>query len=261
MITYFYIFIFLFDCNVVYPIAIQGIKNLSKMYLKKENIFLPPKPFYALRNVSLDFEYHITAVVGPSGSGKSTLAKVLSGKQESSFGTIMTSSDRNLQTSSSYIDPHFYMKYNNNDNIDMIINKFYKSFSLNSQSELLLNEVMKIINIPLNIPAQNLLESQRKLFEIYMGIYQTQLNGYCIPLLILDEYLDKDMPKVRYKIRDILQQLCQHPNILLQVIIITHSYGVMKDIAEHVIILKRGDVFAVGNPNKIVLPAQLEMLE
>lgn len=106
----------------------------------------------------------------------------------------------------------------------------------------------------------NLLESQRKIFEIYYKLVHIQTPCDC-PLLVLDEYLDKDLPSIKNKLVKVLRQLCEHPDINLTVLVITHSRSVMNQFSDHVIALNNAYVFSEGKPDKIVLPAQLCMID
>eukprot|EP01041_Mallomonas_annulata_P004329 gene4329-8617_t len=231
-----------------------GVNNLSKSFIKRENWLKPPTTFWALRNVSLKFEHKITAFVGPSGSGKSTLAKIIAGREDATEGTIIPNQNKTtLQSSCGYLDPLFYMQYDLSRTANQIL------IPTSDENKLMLHHVMEILQIPLTLPITSLLESQRRSFEILLAI--SQIPNPNPPILILDEYLDKDLSVVRTRINKILHELCNHPEINLQVFLITHSRSVMREVADHTVVLKKGDVFAVGHPQKITLPAQLLMLD
>ena len=61
-----------------------SIKNLTKIYGKKENTFT------AIENISLEVEDNASiAIIGKSGSGKSTLMHIMSGLDHPSDGTVI----------------------------------------------------------------------------------------------------------------------------------------------------------------------------
>ena len=116
---------------------------------------------------------------------------------------------------------------------------------------------MYLLHIPLSEYVENLLESQRKSFEILLSIFSKRNDNNVPSFLVLDEYLDKDIPVVRDKVHKNLLIMCNHPDLLLQVIIITHSKSTCLCCSDKAIVLHNGKVFDSGEPKKVSVPQQL----
>jgi hypothetical protein len=106
-----------------------------------------------------------------------------------------------------------------------------------------------------------LLESERRGFGVMLALQC--IVGRCLatvititkgpatknvgPLIVLDEYIDKDLTPVRARLRRLLSALNADPRVQLQVIVVTHSRNVM-DEADYVIALKVAASFP-GDPH------------
>mmetsp|Transcript_15319 Transcript_15319/g.20993 ORF Transcript_15319/g.20993 Transcript_15319/m.20993 type:complete len:121 (+) Transcript_15319:474-836(+) len=116
---------------------------------------------------------------------------------------------------------------------------------------------MNHLQIPLTEYIENLLESQRKSFEILLCIFRQRIDNDIPSFLVLDEYLDKDIPVVRDKIYKNLLILCMHSDLQLQVIVITHSKSTCLNCSDKAIVLHNGKVFDSGEPKKVTVPKQM----
>jgi len=275
--------ILLFLKAVTGTINVIGVRNLSKVVRKQDFWMSSAKNYSAINNLNFNFSESISSFVGPSGSGKSTLAKIISGREGVSSGSVLTRDSNSL--SCSYLDALFNMRYDANKSVKDVFSNFkFDVLGKNKESDLdeVLNEIIliltEIVKIPQNEIIRRLLESERKKFEILLGFfmilvaYKTNLvkssnsvldlgSGNNIntpkrnidlslrPVIIFDEYFDKETYQIRKSIKYILDALCSHPLIQLQVIIITHSYGVMKDMSDDVIVLNNGRLY--GNSKTI----------
>ena len=241
-----------FECHVV-----TGVKALSKTFVSKR-WFQSPKVVYALREVTVDFAEGITALCGSSGSGKSTLAKVIHGQypKEDYQGSVSVVDEAILKIPTMYLDPFFYLTYDTSKTVGQYL-------KIHDAQSVIYKEVYSLFDIPLESVISNLFESQRKFFEVLllfsrMGGLETDDSG----LLILDEYLDKDMSSVRSVFFSKIRQLCMMENIKFQVIIVTHSNAVCCS-CDRVVALKNGIVYSDGAPEKIMkfLPAEFVLLK
>ena len=165
----------------------------------------------------------------------------------------------------------FCQSYDQNLTVDQLFyrlyNKYSKEYELNSSY----NDLMTIIQLPLNEKVSSLLESQRKIFELFYAIIQSEINQLLATnyntstmksyIAILDEYLDKDVASVRSNFYRIIKILSNHPKFQLQVIIITHSKAIFSNYCDRVIVLKDGNKYFEGNPKNASLPIQLQMLD
>lgn len=258
-----YLLIELMMLGLTFSKFVVEISNLSKSYFKRPHFFSSQILYRALSDINFKIDKPITSFVGTSGSGKSTLGKILCGIESPTVGTIKLNTTERV-TSSAYLHPHLYLDYNANLSPDELL----RPFLVKKDSCPYICALDRILWCPAYIDTSisNLLETQRKSFEIYLKlaqvrvVSQTTTNSVC-PLLILDEYLDKDLPSIKIKLLKLLRQLCEHPDINLKVIIITHSRSVMLQFSDYVLALNNGYIFSEGKPNSIVLPAQLSMIE
>lgn len=264
---------------------IVGTHNLSKIYRKNSikgkgwglniNFFNNDSDknknqdtFYALNNISLTLDDGaVYSIVGPSGSGKSTLAKCLVGKEKYDYGEIHNNGKIIV---SAYLDHLFSQTYDESLTINQsfqLLNKYSKDYENISSYK----DLMSIIELPLNEQISNLLESQRKIFELFYAILQSEIaqltaisnnkNSINSYIVILDEYIDKDVASVRSNFFRVLKLLSNHSKFQLQVIIITHSKAVFHNFSDKVIVLNNGKLYFQGNPKNAFLPNQLQMLD
>jgi ABC-type sugar transport system ATPase subunit len=234
---------------------------------------------FALRNVTIDLQppRGITTLVGTSTSGKSTLAKCLLGVYKTRPGEILISNFTPFGASSSsidlfctgYLDHLFRQSYDSSRRVDQL---------LPLSSSTWLNVAIEMAKVPPTETVNNLLETQKKFFEVLLVLSRNQRKDDrydAFPpkdptpmLLVLDEYLDKDTPNVRRNFHRALKTLCSLSHISLQVILVTHSKGVMESFSDKVIVLQRGRVFGEifkhatreadqGSKTDFFLPVQL----
>lgn len=273
--------------------SILGTRNLQLSFTKPR--FFPwqsDERVYALRNVTADFAPpgEITTFIGPSKSGKSTLAKCLLGRYPSMSGEIVLStsspppptpapsstSDKPSSINNSiccggYLDHLFCLTYDPSKRVDQLLPlppppPDTTTVDTTGRNTWWLRDAIEATQIPTTEKVQNLLETQKKIFEVLLVLYtkscQTDFDssgGNLLPmLLVLDEYMDKDTPSVRKNFHRALKSLLSLPRISLQIIIITHSRGVLLECSDRVIVLQNGMVFYQGNDaGKVLLPMQL----
>jgi hypothetical protein len=114
----------------------------------------------------------------------------------------------------------------------------------------------------------SLLETQRRCFDVALSFHRLASSTststspaptpFAVPILVLDEYLDKDVPSVRRKFIMALNALSADNG--LQVFVVTHSRGVWLDISEYTLVMNHGRLYYHGLPTKAQLPAQLIMI-
>ena len=218
--------------------SIIGIKNVSKFY-NRQSIFNfgSSQPLItAFRNVTFDLNA-FTTIIGSSGSGKSTFAKCVGGLDLFSFGELLFDDNNSKHSwrNSAYLGLQYRSKYNEQS----LCKNYIKSFSY-PPANIALDFARIVFDIPslLDKRPDSLLESQRHLFNIYLGlqnacenhIYQleklvlssnerttanssinesTDDSSSMSTILILDEYLDKLSLKVRHNVINKLKQYIQ----------------------------------------------------
>lgn len=247
----------------------SGVSALSKIYPPRSVSSLwswttLKKPdataFSALQDITVNFSSNaIVSFVGPSGSGKSTLAKVISGREGFTSGVVLHGSDATsfspddpLPYEAAYLDHLFSLTYSSSSAASKLIPVSSIWMTLYLQQ-----------GIDPTTPVQQLLESQRKVFEILLSLHRSSRNDHNQEhLLVLDEYLDKDVPSVRKKVIEFLELLTTKSlgNVKAQVVIITHSKGVMETCSQFTVVLSKGRLYSTGHPSKVMIPAQMTWL-
>ena len=187
------------------------------------------------------------------------------GKETHDFGEI-SFNPSNSSIIGAYLDHLFCNTYDQNLTIEQLFHRLYSKYSKKFEVNSSYNELMAIMRLP-NEKISNLLESQRKIFELFYAMLQAEMNhlnntsiikSY---IVVLDEYLDKDVASVRSNFYRIIKMLSNHPKFQLQVIIITHSKAVFNNYCDRVIVLKDGNKYFEGNPKSATLPNQLQLLD
>jgi len=200
----------------------------------KEKKSLEKDEFYALKNVTFNIkEKERVAILGPNGSGKSTILKMLSGIYLPSSGIIKV----NGQISSILeLSSGFKPELSGLENI-------YLKFSMMGKQK---EEVDKIINDV--IAFSELEDFMDTPLKHYSSGMKSKL-GFAIAttitpeILILDEVFAAGDKKFRAKSEARIKELYQNTTTIL----VSHSMGIVKDVADRVIILKKGEKMFDGD--------------
>ena len=245
----------------VHCIVVLGAKAVCKSFCQKR-WFAAPEIKKALVDIDVDFAPGITALCGSSGSGKSTFAKILHGRfpREEYTGEVIRNDGKASKINSVYLDPFFYLTYDSTKTVEYYLKSHTTAAPVGT---ILYQTINTLFQIPPSSVINSLLESQKKLFEVQLlfdrlGGNSTDVAG----LLILDEYLDKDMTAVRTLFFSKIRELCDNTQVNFQVIIVTHSKTVCK-CCDSVIAMKNGFVYCTGTPDKVMkhLPAEFVLLQ
>jgi ABC-type dipeptide/oligopeptide/nickel transport system ATPase subunit len=253
--------------------SLSGTHGIYKSFQKTS--WLKKTEVIALKNVTAVFPVGITALCGPSGSGKSTLSKIITGQYPPDKGELRQVGNGHLFTV--YIDPLYYLSYDASKKVG----SFFEP-GIDSYNEAAFQSVSNILSIPSEKTVNSLLESQRKSFEILLAFYRAGFfntgntneliegdkGAGCIVggprggVLVVDEYLDKDLTSVREQIFQKLRDLCKlSAEVQFQVIVVTHSKAVCK-LCDSVVVIRNGVVYNQGPSEKVMkhLPAEYVVL-
>ena len=193
--------------------------------------------FWALKDISFSVKKNEKlAILGPNGSGKSTLLKMLNGIYLPNKGEIRVDGDISsvLELSSG-----FKSELSGFENI-------YLKFALLGKKK---EEVDTIIDEV--IAFSELEEFMETPLKHYSSGMKSKL-GFAIvssmdpEILILDEVFAAGDKKFREKSENRIRELYENTTTIL----VTHSMGIVKDVADRVIILKKGELVFDGDPEE-----------
>ena len=201
----------------------------------KEKATLHKDEFWALKNISFSVNKNEKlAILGPNGSGKSTLLKMLNGIYLPNDGEI--SIDGNI-SSVLELSSGFKPELSGLENI------YLKFALLGKQKE----EVDKVLDGVIRF--SELEEFMETPLKHYSSGMKSKL-GFSIvtsmdpEILILDEVFAAGDKKFREKSEKRIKELYQNTTTIL----VTHSMGIVKDVADRVIVLKKGQLVFDGTP-------------
>ncbi|MEA2049084.1 MAG: ABC transporter ATP-binding protein [Campylobacterota bacterium] len=202
----------------------------------KEKNVLDEGEFLALKNVSFSVRKNEKlAILGPNGSGKSTLLKMLNGIYMPDEGEIRVNG---LLSSILELSTGFNPELSGRDNI-------YLKFSLQGKVEEEVNNIIDDV-----IAFSELEEFMDTPLAHYSSGMKSKL-GFSIvssmnpEILILDEVFAAGDKKFREKSEKRIKELYQNTTTIL----VTHSMEIVKDIADRVIVLKKGELVFDGEPD------------
>jgi len=214
----------------------QLITILKESFLGCHDITsLNKDEFWALKEVSFSVKKNEKlAILGPNGSGKSTLLKMLNGIFLPNEGEISVKGNISsvLELSSG-----FKPELSGYENI-------YLKFALLGKKKEEVDEILEEI-----IDFSELRDFMETPLKHYSSGMKSKL-GFAIvtsmkpEILILDEVFAAGDQSFRKKSEARIKQLYQNTTTIL----VTHSMGIVKDVADRVIILKKGKLVFNGSP-------------
>lgn len=217
------------------------IKNLSKNYKKKE----------AVKNVNATLSPGIWGLLGANGAGKTTLMRMMSGILEPSKGSVLYCG-KDIKNNTQYRSEFGFLPQEIQFSKDLTVNNY-------------MEYVAALKNVPMTVTKKRIdellhiltLEDVRtkKIVKLSggmkrrVGIAQAMLNDPKV--LILDEPTAGLDPGERIRFRNFLAATSKERIVLLS----THIVSDIEDIADHVMIMKDGEL------NRIVSATEYDDLE
>lgn len=217
------------------------IKNLSKNYKKKE----------AVKNVNATLSPGIWGLLGANGAGKTTLMRMMSGILEPSKGSVLYCG-KDIRNNTQYRSEFGFLPQEIQFSKDLTVNNY-------------LEYVAALKNVPMTVTRKRIDEllhiltledvRRKKIVKLSggmkrrVGIAQAMLNDPKV--LILDEPTAGLDPGERIRFRNFLVATSKERIVLLS----THIVSDIEDIADHVMIMKHGEL------NRIVNATEYEDLE
>ncbi len=215
--------------------------------IRCESVTKKFKEMTVVRDITMNVEENaIFGVLGLDSSGKTTLLKLLTGLLKPTSGSIHLF-DRNVSKNPVQAlqgvgclvgEPAFYENFTAEENLYMIANL------LDTEAD----EVIESVGITFeNVLVRNLTRAMRKQLAIAAALVGNPR------LLLLDEPLANLAAQTRSKILTLLSEL-EETTILFT----TYSPEDIKDLAEEAVVLKKGEIAALGSVSKLDLRLEVD---
>ncbi|MEH2482741.1 peptide/nickel transport system ATP-binding protein [Nitrobacteraceae bacterium AZCC 2146] len=232
--------------------------GLSKTFVTRQGLFLPPRRTAAVQNISLSLKARETiAIVGESGSGKSTLGRMIMRLIEPDIGSV-----------------HF-------GGADLLAQRGARLRAMRRKIQIVFQDPFAALDPRQKVgdaiargpmaygmsKAEAMLDAKRLLARV--GLQESAINRYphefsggqrqriCIsralalkPLvLVADEAVSALDVSVQSHILALLAELREEMNLAM--IFITHDLRVAAEIADRIIVMRRGEIVEQGETQKI----------
>ena len=232
--------------------ALLRVDNLDVSFGAHNSWFSKKPGFKALSDVSLHLHRgEVLGIVGESGSGKSTLAKVVVGLVSSSDGTMQFNGSTlpdgrhrarshlaRRQIQMVFQDP--YSSLNNRRTVEAILTEpllFYKLATKGPDTRKLVASVLELVEMPqramLKYPHQ-FSGGQRQRIAVARALMARP------DFLICDEPTSALDVSIQAQILNLLKDL--QSNFGLTILFISHNLAVVRQMADRVVVLRRGEV-------------------
>jgi len=206
--------------------------------------------FTALNHVSLEIpEGKLVALLGPSGSGKTTLLRIIAGLETPDSGQVLYQDDdvtrravkeRNV----GFVFQHYalfsHMNIYENIAFALRVRKWKKEQIRERVTELL--RLIQLQGLERRFPSQ-LSGGQRQRVALARALAAGP------KVLLLDEPFGALDAKVRADLRRWIRQL--HDEIHMTSVFVTHDQEEAFEVADHVVVMRRGGIEQQGTPDEI----------
>lgn len=222
------------------------IRNLSFTYDSESNI-------YALNNVSIDIEKgSYTVIVGHNGSGKSTLAKLLIGLLEANSGDIFIEGNKLSEDTIYEIRNKIGVVFQNPDNQfigatvedDIAFGLENHCIPQKEMLDIIKDYAAKTGMIDFLDKEPSKLSGGQKQRVAIAGVLAMKPE-----IIILDEATSMLDPKGKREIKELVKKM---RDIVPNITIVSITHDISEAVAsDKVIIMNKGEVYAVGTPKEI----------
>ena len=192
--------------------------------------------FQALRDVS--FEVHkgeVLGIIGQNGSGKSTILRVITGILPTDSGKVRSSGNHTLLAS---LGTGFSAHQTGRENaiIFGIILGYSKQEVSEKMNEIIeFSELGQFIDEPIRTYSAGM--------KARLGL--AVAGAICPDVLLIDEVLGVGDPKFREKSKKRILDMVGDAGT---VVLVSHSFGLMKSICDRIIHMYKGEIAYIGTP-------------
>lgn len=224
------------------------------------------EPFTALRNLDIEVaEGGSVAVVGESGSGKSTAARIIAGLERQTAGEVEIAGQRIPQRRLGYRERRWRSSI-----VQMVFQDPYQSLDRRQRVGDAITESLRLhgMGAPADRRARAVdLLAAVGLDERFAGHLPRDLSGGQLQrtaiaralaarprLLILDEAVSALDVSVQAQVLDLLETI--RAEVGLAMLFISHDIGVVAQISDDIVVLRRGVVEEMGPTRRVLRSPQ-----
>jgi ABC-type polysaccharide/polyol phosphate transport system ATPase subunit len=217
--------------SLKFPLRQKPIGYIKSVLLRKA-----PPAYIALKDISIDVNKgEVLGIIGRNGSGKSTILRVMTGILPVDSGLVLT---RGKQTLLAGLGTGFSSHQTGRENA-------YIFGSILGKSKTEINEKMEEI-----ISFSELEEFIDQPLRTYSAGMKARLGlavaGAIAPdILLIDEVLGVGDPKFREKSKKRILGMVEDAGT---VVIVSHSFGLMKSICTRIAHIHEGEIVFIGDP-------------
>ncbi|MFL2801448.1 MAG: dipeptide ABC transporter ATP-binding protein [Paracoccaceae bacterium] len=241
--------------------VILSVNAVSTSYHNSKSLFFKNQnKLKILNNLSFKmFEGEILGVVGESGSGKSTIVKTILGLQHCETGEILINNrkiearkfkDRKIRSMMQVVFQDPYGSFNPKHRIRKLISEPF--FILDNV--LTKREIEERVSLALEEVGLSPSDSNKFIHEFSGGQRQRIAIARALitkpKLIILDEAVSSLDVSIKAQILDLLAELADKHT--LTYLFISHDLSVVKNIANRVIVIRRGEIVEEGKAQHIL---------
>ncbi|MGB1421156.1 MAG: ABC transporter ATP-binding protein [Poseidonia sp.] len=211
--------------------ALKIIRNFFRR--RKEN-------FTALRNVSLDIKKgEVLGIIGKNGSGKSTLLRVISGIYPADEGNCRAAGSISLLAG---LGTGFSGHQTGRENAIL-----YGSI-LGHDEDIMISKLPEIIEFSelgsfIDEPVRTYSSGMKARLGLAVA------SAIHPDILLIDEVLGVGDPQFKEKSKKRILDLVKSTGT---VVLVSHSFGLMKDICDRLVFIHKGQIIDVGEPDAII---------
>jgi ABC-type polysaccharide/polyol phosphate transport system ATPase subunit len=224
------------------------LKNISLYFPKQRNLFSlfsdfitkKVRRFVALENINLEINKgEVVGIIGRNGSGKSTLLRVISGIYPADKGTVLIAGEISLLAG---LGTGFSAHQTGRENAIL-----YGSILGHDEAEMM-SKLDEIIDFSeLNDFIDEPLRTYSAGMKARLGLaVASAINPN---ILLIDEVLGVGDPNFREKSKAKILEMVDGAGT---VVIVSHSFGLMKEICDRVCVIDKGKLAFVGDPQKAI---------
>ena len=219
------------DVSLQFPLR-QG----PVAWIKSQIWRRPPPSYVALKNISMDVNQgEVLGIIGRNGSGKSTILRVMTGILPADSGQVMSCGKQTLLAG---LGTGFSSHQTGRENayiFGSILGKTKTEIREKMDEIISFSELEEFIDQPLRTYSAGM--------KARLGL---AVAGAISPdILLIDEVLGVGDPKFREKSKKRILDMVKGAGT---VVIVSHSFGLMKSICTRIAHIHNGEIVFVGDP-------------